>query len=117
MNDIDIGNFADNNTQHVSVVNTKSFVKSPESTTCRTFEWFKDDQTKGNGDSHVFLNIKEKVDTKVDSPQFQNCHFEKLLRVIIDNKLGFEEHIKILCGKKRSLLSALSRVTPFMKLN
>ena len=45
------------------------------------------------------LNTQEKVIANVHSAQIQNSHSEKLLGVIIDNKLSFEENIKTLCGK------------------
>ena len=61
--------------------------------------------------------MHKKFVTNVDSSQTENRHFEKLLRVIIDNKLSLKEHVKTLFGKARSKLSALSRVAPFMKLN
>ena len=53
------------------------------------------------------------------SIQFKNrkSHSEKLLGVIIDNKLSFEEHIETLRGKARSKRSALFRVAPFMNVN
>ena len=63
------------------------------------------------------LSTKEKVVRNIDSAQLKNSFTEKLLSVIIDSKLTFEEHVKILCRKVRSNFSALSRVVPFMKLN
>ena len=72
---------------------------------------------KGNGGKcHVLLSTKEKekVVTNVDSAQIQNSHCEKLLGVIIDNKLNFKEHLKTLCGKSKSKLSlGFSRVSDF----
>ena len=50
MNDIDIGNFADNNAPYMSAEKNKSLDKSFTSTACRTFRWFTENQLKGNGD-------------------------------------------------------------------
>ena len=52
---------------------------------------------------------------KVDSVQIENSHSKKLLGVIIDNKLSFQEDTKTLYGKARSKLSALSKIARFMK--
>ena len=58
------------------------------------FNWFTDNQLKGNGDKcRVLLSFKRKVVTKVDSAQIENINSEKLLGVIIDSKLSFEENI------------------------
>ena len=44
----------------------KSLVKSLESTACRIFKRFPDNQLKGNGDKcHGLITIKEKIVTNV----------------------------------------------------
>ena len=39
---------------------------------------------------------------------------EKMLGVKIDSKLNFDEHVKTLCSKVNSKLTALARTTPYM---
>ena len=51
------------------------------------------------------------------SSKIEKSHSEKLLGVIIDNKLSFEGHIETLCSKARSKLSALFSVPPTMNVN
>lgn len=66
-----------------------------ESTARRIFKWFSENHLKGNGDiCHVSLSTKEKVITNVDLAQIENSHSKKLVGVIIENKLRFEEHIQ-----------------------
>ena len=45
-----------------------------------------------------------------------NCKSEKLLGVIIDYKLTFDEHIYWICDKASHKLSAMARNSSFMKL-
>ena len=59
----------------------------------------------------------EKFVTNVNSAQKWKSHSEKLLGVIIDNKLSFEGHIETLCSKAKSKLSALFSVAPTMNVN
>ena len=51
------------------------------------------------------------------SSKIEKSHSEKLLGVIIDNKLSFEGHIETLCSKARSKLGALFSVPPTMNVN
>ena len=75
----------------MSAENTKSLVKSLES--CIIFKRFSHNQLKGNGDKcYVLLNTKEKVVINVDSVKIGNSRSEKLLGVVIDSNLSFEEH-------------------------
>lgn len=68
MSDIEISNFADDNTPCMSPVNTTSLVKSIESTACWIFKRFPDNQLKGNSNKcHVLLSNKEKVLKNVNS--------------------------------------------------
>ena len=41
---------------------------------------------------------------------------EKMLRVKIDYKLNFDEHVKTLCSKANNKLRALARTTPYMSV-
>ena len=75
----------------MSAKNIKSLVKSLES--IRIFKWFSHNLLKGNGDKyHVLLIAKEKIVIKVDSAKIENTRSKKLLGVIIDSKLSFEEY-------------------------
>ena len=103
MSDTDIVNLADNNTPYVSAENAKSLVKPLESTACRIFKWFSDNQPKGNTKNVMFFKAlsRKLLQTSIQL-KIEKRHSEKLLEAIIDNTLSFEEHIKTLCGKARS---------------
>ena len=60
------------------------------------------------GTSNTLPNFKCK-NTKI-----KNSAFEKLLGVIIDNKLDFTEHLHTVCKKANLKLYALKRISRFL---
>ena len=73
---------------------------------------------KANADKcHLLVNSKEKVCTKIGSYNIESSEQQKLLGVLIDNKLTFEKHINNLCTKASQKLNALCRVSSFMSTN
>ena len=52
----------------------------------------------------------------VDGFEINNCNTEKLLGVKFDKKLAFDDHISDICKKAGRKISALSRVTPYMRI-
>ena len=67
---------------------------------------------KGNaGKCHLLVNSKEKVCTKIESYNIENSEQQKLLGILIDNKLTFDKHINNLSAKASQKLNALCRVS------
>ena len=52
----------------------------------------------------------------VDGFKINNCDTEKLLGVNFDKKLTFDDHISDICKKASRKISALDRVTPYMRI-
>ena len=73
---------------------------------------------KTNADEcHLLVNSKDKVCTKIGSCNIESSEQQKLLGVLIDNKLTFDKHINNLCAKASQKLNALRRVSSFMSTN
>ena len=73
---------------------------------------------KANADkSHLLVNSKEKVCPKVGPYNIKSSEQQKLLRILIDSKLTFDNHINNLCAKANQKLYALSRVSSSMTTN
>ena len=51
---------------------------------------------------------------KIGTEVIQNSSFVKLLGIIIDNKLNFNEHVTKMCKKASKKLHALSRIANYM---
>ena len=81
-------------------------------------KWFKNNGMKANADKcYLVVNSKEKVCTKIGSYNIESSEQQKLLGVLIDNKLTFDKHINNLCPKASQKLNALCRVSSFMSTN
>ena len=73
---------------------------------------------KANADKcYLVVNSKEKVCTKIGSYNIESSEQQKLLGVLIDNKLTFDKHINNLCAKASQKLNMLCRVSSFMSTN
>ena len=66
---------------------------------------------------HLLVNSKEKVCTEIGPYNIETSEQQKLLGVLIDNKLTFDKHINNSCAKASQKLNALCRVSSFMSTN
>ena len=72
---------------------------------------------KVNADKcHLLVTTIEERDISVEGEKIQNSKSEKLLRVTIDNKLSFTEHVHKICDKASQKRNALTRLSSFMSL-
>ena len=64
-------------------------------------EWVSNNVLKANPDKfHLLLsNPNPNISVKVDQYEISNSNCEKLLGIIIDNKLTFNNHVAGLCKK------------------
>ena len=118
INDIDIASYVDDNTPYSVHKNPEKIIKVLGKNSVDFLKWFKNDGMKENGDKcHLLVNSKEKVCTKIGPHNIESSEQQKLLGVLIDNKLTFDKHINNLCGKASQKLNALCRVSSFMSTN
>ena len=70
---------------------------------------------KANPDkSQVLLTSKDEASIKIDDTDIKSSSSKKLLGVLIDNKLNFNEHVSKLCKKASNKLHALARISKYM---
>ena len=116
---IDVASYADDTTPYVTGDKIESTVKQHEQATKLLFQWFSDNQMKGNEDKcHVLISTKENVCVNIGATQITNSACEKLLGIKVDSSLNFEDHIGSICKKAGAKLNALTRITnhmPFQK--
>ena len=116
--DIDIASYADNNTLYTVHKNPQKIIKVLENTSVNLLKWFKNNGIKANADKcHLLVNSKEKVCTKIGPYNTESSGQQKLLGVLIDNKLTFDKHINTLCAKAIQKLNVLCQVSSFMSTN
>ena len=71
-------------------------------------KWFKNNGMKVNADiCYLLVNSKTRVCTKIGLYNIESSKQQKLLGVLIDNKLTFDKHITILCSKTSQKLNSL----------
>ena len=115
---LDICNFADDNSPF------SIFPEIPKVLTQLTHEskillnWIKNNHLKANPDKfHLVLSEKDtSLSIEVSGFVIENQLSAKLLGIKIDNKLSFNEHVKVLCSKASQKLHALARVRNYMNL-
>ena len=79
------------------------------------FKWFENNGMKANPDkSHLILSHPVERETFIYGEKIENSNCEKLLGILIDHKLNFQEHVSLLCNKASQKISALSRISSFM---
>ena len=118
LKDVDIANFADDNTPYTSANNIVELIDSLEKASSNLFKWFKDNLFKGNPDKcHLLVSTNEKIKINIGDFSIGNSDCEKLSGVKIDNKLTFDYHVSDMCIKANRKIKALARIAPFINLN
>ena len=93
--DIDIANFADDNTPYLSA---KNVIESLERASVSLSKWFESNLLKGNADKYYFLlSTSEELSLNANTFKIKNSDCEKLLGIKFDSKLRFDQHITGLC--------------------
>ena len=116
---IDVASYADDTTPCVTGDNIESTVRQLEQAARLLFQWFSDNQMKGNEDKcHVLISTKENVCVNIGTTRITNSACEKLLGIKVDSSLNFEDHIGSICEKAGAKLNALTSIAnhmPFQK--
>jgi len=68
------------------------------------------------GKCHLLLSTQEEVSIQIANTTINNSNSQKLLGVVLDNKLKFDVHVGNICQKANRKLNALSRLTNYMEL-
>ena len=100
---LDIANYADDNSPFTVAPTIPKVISNLEAEAQNLLSWNQYNGMKANPDKfHLLLS-------EIDESQ-------KLLGVVIDNKLSFKNHVTSLCTKASQKLHALSRVSNYMDL-
>ena len=117
VDDIDIANYADDNTIYKEHENIDDLITSLQDAAAKLFKWFSDNQMKGNTDKcHLLLSKDESSEIHIGDSIIESSTCEKLLAIKIDSKLRFDDHIQDLYNKADRKLRQLARATPYMNL-
>ena len=116
--DIDIANFADDNTPYLSAKNVEDVIESLGRASVSLFRWFENNLLKGNADKcHFLVSISKEVSLNVNNFKIKSSDYEKLLGVKFDSKLRFDQNVTDLFRAASRKIHARARVTLFMNLS
>ena len=110
-----IANYADDTTPYVTAKDIPGVVNSLEDCAKVLFHWFEINEMKANSEkSHLLLSTEKEHQANINENIITNTQNEKLLGVIIDSKLRFNQHVNQLCIKASQKLNALARMSLYM---
>ena len=107
LTEIDITNYADDNTPYTSSNDVNGFIKSLEEASKKLFKWFNDNLIKSNPDNcHLLVSTNDNIKIRIGTFQIENTIREKPLDIQFDNKLSFDYHLSEVCKKASRKLYA-----------
>ena len=114
--DIDI-DFADDTTAYTYDLKLDKAIELLEKNIDKIFHWFSDNFLKINPDKlHLLVDNDENVALKIKNETITNSSKKKLLGILFNNKIEFNEHVSSLCRKSSQKLNALGRVVQYRNL-
>ena len=109
--DVDIANYADDNTPHWSNRNLNKVLHDLERTSNTLFKWFTDNLLKAKPEkSHFLTNSIQEIQINIGEIAISKSKCEKLLGIHLDNKITFEPQVRFLCKKASQKLNAFARI-------
>ena len=116
----DICNFADDNTLYSCGKNLTDIKENLVSDTKSILNWFRLNSLKTNPGKFQFMILGDrshhKHELKINSIKFEASDDVLLLRITIDKKLTFKQHVENLCRKAQYKLHALRRTGKFLTI-
>ena len=110
-------NFADDTTFYVCEKDLNTLINRLEHDTSLAVEWFENNLMKLNqGKCHLLVSGRkhETVWAKIGETKIWESNKQKLLGVVIDRNLNFDEYVIDLCQKAGRKLSVLARLSNYM---
>ena len=116
LSDVDIANYADDNTLHSSNINLNKVLHDPEKISNTLFKWFTDNLLKANPEKpHLLRNSTGEIKINIGEIAISNSKCKKLLGIHFDHKLKFEPHVRSLCKKASQKSNAFARIAYSLK--
>ena len=116
-----LGNYADDNTTYSVEKDVMELLKTLESDTYTVLNWFNFNEMKANqGKCHLIIadinhkNYDSKTFVYLEDAFLESENIVKLLGILIDKELTFEDHIRSLLKKANQKFHALMRASKYM---
>ena len=113
----DIMSCADDNTLYVCSEKVDVILGKLEEVGKILFEWFSNNFLKENADKrHLILSTDKPFSINIDNEVIKNDNNKKLLRINLNNRLGYDTHVTNICTRMSKTLHALARISQFMNI-
>ena len=113
----DIASYADDNSPYYCGRDINNVLQNLTKVTEQMFTWFENNGMKVNPEkSHLILSHPYEKETFISGELIENSKCEKLLGVLIDHKLTFDKHVRLLCNKASTKVNALARISQVMEV-
>ena len=113
LEDVDIGNYADNSTRYCAGRSAEFVVNNLEQSSTILFKWLNNNYMKVNtGKSHLLLTGNSRATATIDNSYIESEDEQVLLGITIDSDFTFENHINSICKKASQKLNTLARIAP-----
>ena len=107
----------DGNTIYCSNDCVNDVVASLSKSAKTLFQWFPDNEMKGNTDKcHLIFSQESDAETCVRESLIKNTTCDKVLGIKIDQHLSFDDNVKSICNKTSGRLRCLARLIPYMSV-
>ena len=109
----DLSSYADENTLYNSVSDLEKVKQTLRQDSQIITKWFYENYMVLNSGKCHFMCLGQNTVNEIfdyDNTEMKNSKEEKILRLIIDNKLRFKSHAKNICKKASQKIWALSRL-------
>ena len=111
-----LSNYADDNTLYTFGDNLKKIKDNLRSSFNTVHQWFYENYMVLNAEKCHFMCLGNNTENETflfNSILMENCKEQKILGVMIDNKLNFKSHISELCKNASQKIAALSRLSSY----
>ena len=113
--DSSVASYADDTTPYSCVTDILSVALELQASATKLSLWFKNNHLKVNpGKYQILLSCKKPEIVSVDDISITASSHKKLIGVIIDSELKFENHITEICLNVSKKINALWRISSFM---
>ena len=114
----DIMSYADDSTPYVCSKNVDVTPEKLKEVEKVLFEWFSNNFFKINADKcHFILSTDEPFSINIDNDVIKKSNKKKLLGINLNNRLGFDTHVKNICNRVSKKLHALARISQFRNIH
>ena len=115
INEVELANFADDNTIYTSKKDVKEVLKVLEKESKSATDWFKINDMIVNPDKSQAMILssdkkEKKYDLNINNSIISSEESVTLLGIEIDNKLNFDDQVSNICRKANNQLNAIGRI-------